>query len=385
VQNARNIGLVDTVFEELVSEKSFTETCNLLRSHAIKDDQQNKEKAARQIHNASQCTSGTKRDKVKKVLALINKMHIQESSESDEEQDIMTPSKTAMVCKLAQIPPEIWKSLSIDAMKWLLNERKRQQIKDDVLKSSLHLDNKEPGKASDRDGNNPNIPNQYARVKNTSKGEKEILNETVHDQNYIFIDEFMEEAVKNSNLYECNQEEEYDLWYSEHNMHASIRISSNLFNKGMNLLFLPERYHTSILDGGADTCVLGKGWEVISTHKSRMANVVGFDHETAIKWNLPIVSSITSIDLPNGQSIILVIHEGKCNETSNHKLLSEFQLREFGIVIDSICNKHGGSQQMLIKDNNNDLITIPLELAGFWIKLHTSSTNRILKLRITMS
>jgi hypothetical protein len=23
----------------------------------------------------------------------------------------MTPSKTAMVCKLAQIPPEIWKSL----------------------------------------------------------------------------------------------------------------------------------------------------------------------------------------------------------------------------------------------------------------------------------
>jgi hypothetical protein len=55
VQNAQNIGLVDTVFEELVSDKSFIETCNFLRSHAIRLDQQYKEKAvARQIHNASQ-------------------------------------------------------------------------------------------------------------------------------------------------------------------------------------------------------------------------------------------------------------------------------------------------------------------------------------------
>jgi hypothetical protein len=41
----------------------------------------------------------------------------------------------------------------------------------------------------------------------------------------------------------------------------------------MNLLFLPEEYHISILDGGADTCVLGKGWEVLYIHSSRRANV----------------------------------------------------------------------------------------------------------------
>jgi hypothetical protein len=29
-------------------------------------------------------------------------------------------------------------------------------------------------------------------------------------KNYTFIDEFLEEGVKNSNLYEYNQEEEYD-------------------------------------------------------------------------------------------------------------------------------------------------------------------------------
>ena len=66
----------------------------------------------------------------------------------------------------------------------------------------------------------------------------------------------------------------------------------------MNLLFLPEKYHIRILDGGADTCVLGRGWEVLSIHNSR-ANVVGFDHEAAIKSNLPIVIVITTPDLPN--------------------------------------------------------------------------------------
>jgi hypothetical protein len=83
----------------------------------------------------------------------------------------------------------------------------------------------------------------------------------------------------------------------------------------MNLLFLLEKYHISILDGGANTCVIGKGWETLSIHSSRRANVVGFDHETAVKQNLPIVSAITALDLPNGQSVLLVVHEGIYNET----------------------------------------------------------------------
>jgi hypothetical protein len=44
VQNTQDIGFVDTVFEELVSDKSFIETCNFLRSHTIRLDQQYKEK-----------------------------------------------------------------------------------------------------------------------------------------------------------------------------------------------------------------------------------------------------------------------------------------------------------------------------------------------------
>jgi hypothetical protein len=107
VQNAQNIGFVDTVFEELVSDKSFIETCNFLRSHAIRLDQHCKEKAAKQIHNTSQSFNRAKKGKVKKVLTLINEIQIQDSCSSDEESVILPPTKTAMVCKLAQIPPDI--------------------------------------------------------------------------------------------------------------------------------------------------------------------------------------------------------------------------------------------------------------------------------------
>jgi hypothetical protein len=64
VQNAQDIGLIDIVFEELVSGKSFIKACNFLRFHAIRLDQQCKEKAARQIHNTIQLSNRAKKDKV---------------------------------------------------------------------------------------------------------------------------------------------------------------------------------------------------------------------------------------------------------------------------------------------------------------------------------
>jgi hypothetical protein len=138
--------------------------------------------------------------------------------------------------------------------------------------------------------NSSNMPNQYTKVKNTVKWEEELQDST--EQDYGFIDEFLEKVVNTSNIYESQQETDYDYWTSEHNIHTSISINNTLYNKCMNVLFLPEKYHISILDGGADTCVLCKGWEILSIHSSRRANVVGFDHETAIKRNLPIVSAI---------------------------------------------------------------------------------------------
>jgi hypothetical protein len=69
-------------------------------------------------------------------------------------------------------------TLPLEAKKWLLNERKRQQQEqqeDDKMKKSLAL-SKSTAIPNDKNTNNSNFPNQYARVKNVVK-EEDIIKE----------------------------------------------------------------------------------------------------------------------------------------------------------------------------------------------------------------
>jgi hypothetical protein len=91
-----------------------------------------------------------------------------------------------MVCKLVQIPPEIWMTLPLEAKKWLLNERNSQKQEDDKMKKSLGL-SKSTAVPNDKDTNNSNLPNQYARVKNVVKGEDVIKKNT--DQTFAYAEE----------------------------------------------------------------------------------------------------------------------------------------------------------------------------------------------------
>jgi hypothetical protein len=98
-------------------------------------------------------------------------------------------------------------TLSTEAKKWLLNERKRQQQKNYKMKKSSSK--KDTIKVPENDRTNPsNMPNQYAKVKNTVKGEEELQDGT--EQDYGFIDEFFEEAVNTSNIYESQQKTDYE-------------------------------------------------------------------------------------------------------------------------------------------------------------------------------
>jgi hypothetical protein len=102
-----------------VSDESFLESFNSLRSHAIRNDQQNKERSARQIHNTfrSPGTVTIKKVKVEIVQGLINELQAQDSVGSDDALKTLTFTKNEMVFKLAQVPPEIWIKLSVEAKK----------------------------------------------------------------------------------------------------------------------------------------------------------------------------------------------------------------------------------------------------------------------------
>jgi hypothetical protein len=69
------------------------------------------------------------------------------------------------------------------------------------MKKSLAL-SKSTSSTNDKDTNNSNMPNQYARVKNVAKGEDVIKDNT--DQTYAFVDEFLEQAMKCSSIYEAD-------------------------------------------------------------------------------------------------------------------------------------------------------------------------------------
>jgi hypothetical protein len=76
----------------------------------------------------------------------------------NEEIDISATSITAIICKLAQVPPEIWMTLSMEAKKWLLNERKRKQQETNKMKKSSRK--KDTIKDPEKDTNSSNMPNQ---------------------------------------------------------------------------------------------------------------------------------------------------------------------------------------------------------------------------------
>jgi hypothetical protein len=79
----------------------------------------------------------------------------------------------------------------------------------------------------------------------------------------------------------------------------------------------------------------------------RKANIIGFDAEAARKDGLAIGSGLAAVDLATTPptTIFLLANEMVFNTSSYITLLSEYQIREFGCVIDSVAMHHKRSQK----------------------------------------
>ena len=90
------------------------------------------------------------------------------------------------------------------------------------------------------------------------------------------------------------------------------------------------------VDSGADTCIAGVGWIPLA-YTNRKANLVGYDERSTKKSGLDICTVATKIithgSLPD---FILVAHETVYNPGSQVSLISEFQVREHGCVVDCL-------------------------------------------------
>jgi hypothetical protein len=89
------------------------------------------------------------------------------------------------------------------------------------MKKSLAL-SKYIAVSNDKKIRNANMTNYFARVKHLAKGEDAIKDNT--DQTYAFVDEFLEEAIKKSSIYETYKDVDYEYWSSNHNDHATLSM-----------------------------------------------------------------------------------------------------------------------------------------------------------------
>jgi hypothetical protein len=181
----------------------------------------------------------------------------------------------------------------------------------------------------------------------TIEGRKSCMARTTHDDN----------AGEN--------EADDELAISMHDGTTNVRAHVEFYDviarlvKGSNVT-------VSTTDNGADTCVVGNGWSVFLA-TGRKANLVGFDSNFARKKGLPIVTADTVVLTEKKKEVIIRAHETVYNEGSPTTLISEFQVRSHGLVIDSVHKEHvasidgrKGTQSFYLSEDD----AIPLVMKG---------------------
>ncbi len=97
-------------------------------------------------------------------------------------------------------------------------------------------------------------------------------------------------------------------------------------------------------DSGADTSNIGGPSWFVDTITGRVVDVMGYDEQSGAKREkVPIGSGITAVDLPPplNETILIRVNEATIIEDGN-SLLSTFQAREAGTVIEDKATSHGG-------------------------------------------
>jgi Reverse transcriptase (RNA-dependent DNA polymerase) len=110
----------------------------------------------------------------------------------------------------------------------------------------------------------------------------------------------------------------------------------------LRLMLTRTSDYVSVVDGGADTMVLGHGWRFLEVFEHRKVNIVGFDESDARKYGCHIGTAVSVMTDTTGTDYLMVAHEAVENRRSRTSLLSEGQMRHFGLIVDSTSKRHRG-------------------------------------------
>src|SRR5210317_2466689 len=121
---------------------------------------------------------------------------------------------------------------------------------------------------------------------------------------------------------------------SRHVNTCVVRASIHFINK-----LAKVKNHLAIVEGDADTHLVGSTWLCILKF-NQLANVVGYDKASTKKKCLPMGVYVSMYTTDNGKPVFLRAKHGIQNESSRHTLLSSYQMREVGFVVDDVSTRH---------------------------------------------
>ncbi len=97
--------------------------------------------------------------------------------------------------------------------------------------------------------------------------------------------------------------------------------------------------HYALSDSGADSTVVGSMAHVVG-YTGRFATLVGYKPDSTATPLVPIATVMVLARSHTGIPVILKIHEAPYIESNPIMLISEYQVREYGLVIDSTSKRH---------------------------------------------
>ena len=246
-----------------------------------------------------------------------------------------------------RIPDGIWKMLEPELQK------KLAEIREEVKKRRAER----MAKDSKPSGSSSGIPAQYPTM--VAKKNAEVVANLCNQLADMAVDHDYDTDEDDIELFKfmaaTTSSDEYD-------MKDSLEIRAHF--EYATLFDDPKKVY-AISDGGADSCVLGKHAHVIH-ETGRYATLLGYDPANTKSGRIPIVSAYVKAMAHNGIPILLKIHEAPYNEKCPVTLLSEYQMREHGVLIDSVARKHkatatqNGTQRLTL----SDYVHIPFEDRG---------------------
>ena len=209
---------------------------------------------------------------------------------------------------------------------------------------------------------------------NTEVHEEEEDEDEETEKYTSFLAQHYNAFTANSNVDQTNQYlgpneseiEEYNTFFTNHEYRINVTTTTCKAHTEYWSMLANMTPDLCIPDGGADSHVGGKTWlplTPISGNNIKYANVTGFDENSAKKFGLPIIAAIAKVTTREGISIILRAKHMIYNGTSSHTLLSTYQMREVGLIVDDVSKRHWKDRnstgtQSIISPNGNHVINL---------------------------